>query len=150
MSFGRKICCKIVKTAVSIPWGTIWEKTFVWKFLSYHECSSGFGWKFFGRIAKTPVHNFRRTFFSETFVWKSFRFKIFLRISGANCSAGLSKLHYIFSDEFLRRKFLYEKNFRFIEFSPAVVGKVSAGLWILHSIFPKEHFGWKFLFWKKI
>ena len=74
---------------------------------------------FYGRIVKTAVHNFRGTFFVKPFVWKSYRFISFLRASGENFSAGLSKLLSNVTEKHCKRKFFSEKNLHFHNFRRA-------------------------------
>ena len=124
------------------------EEKFVRKILSYHECSSGFGWNFFGRIVKTAVHNFRRTFFVKPFVWKSYRFISFLRASGKIFFRSLVKTEFYCSRGTLLEKFLFGKNYRILDFLRASGDNFLTGLEKLHSTLPEEHCKRNF-FWKK-
>ena len=70
---------------------------------------SGFGWKIFRSLDKTKFYCSRGTLLEKFLFWKKYRFIDFLRASGDNFLAGLSKLISGFPEEFFARESLLEK-----------------------------------------
>ena len=66
-------------------------------------------WKFFGSLVKTKLYCSRGTLLEKFLFWKKYRFIDFLRASGDNFLAGLSKLNSTFPEEFFARESLLEK-----------------------------------------